>query len=582
MNLIKKIFALLTPKQMRICILLIILMFFIAIFEALGIGLIYPLITMMGDPNYLENGSFISKMAMFFGIHTHKALVIIATGSILLFYILKNLLILLQGKLQISFSLNNQADYTKRLYALYMQKPYLFHVNTNFAEIGRNISLSCIIAFSEVLTNILIIITNLITMLAIWVFLLVIDWLMALVVVGVIGPLMLIILNFFRKRISYYGNIQNEYNVENTKWINQGFWSVKETKVMQKEDFFTKQFSKTFSKFVESQKQFLYINRFPKCIIELVSVGGILLLIIFKMLLNSDPTTIIPSLGVLALAAMRLMPCMNQITGLYNQIKFRIPLIDEVYDDFMIIKKQKDLEETKTEIKKYEKLHFNNEIKVKDLTFAYPDVSKPVFSKVSFTIPKGKFVGIVGPSGSGKTTFVDLLLGLLKPESGTILVDGKNIFENINGWLDNVSYVPQSIYLIDGTIRENIAFGVLPEDIDDKKIEKVLKMAELYDFVQTLDLKENTPCGDKGAKLSGGQKQRIGIARALYQDPTVLVLDEATSALEKKKKKQITETINKLKGELTIIAIAHRLSTLESCDFKIKFENGTIQQIEKE
>lgn len=582
MNIIKKIFALLTPKQMRICILLIVLMFFIAIFEALGIGLIYPLITMMGDPNYLENGSFISKMAMFFGIHTHKTLVIIATASILLFYILKNLLILLQGKLQISFSLNNQADYTKRLYALYMQKPYLFHVNTNFAEIGRNISLSCIIAFSEVLTNILIIITNLITMLAVWVFLLVIDWLMALVVVGVIGPLMLVILNFFRKRISYYGNIQNEYNVENTKWINQGFWSVKETKVMQKEDFFTKQFSKTFSKFVESQKQFLYINRFPKCIIELVSVGGILLLIIFKMLLNSDPTTIIPSLGVLALAAMRLMPCMNQITGLYNQIKFRIPLLDEVYDDFMIIKKQKEQEETKTEIKKYEKLDFNNEIKVKDLTFAYPDVSKPVFSKVSFTIPKGKFVGIVGPSGSGKTTFVDLLLGLLKPKSGTILVDGKNIFENINGWLDNVSYVPQSIYLIDGTIRENIAFGVLPEDIDDIKIEKVLKMAELYDFVQTLDLKENTPCGDKGAKLSGGQKQRIGIARALYQDPTVLVLDEATSALDTEIEKQITETINKLKGELTIIAIAHRLSTLKSCDFKIKFENGTIQRIERE
>ena len=579
MNIIKKIFALLTPKQMRICILLIVLMFFIAIFEALGIGLIYPLITMMGDPNYLENGSFISKMAMFFGIHTHKTLVIIATASILLFYILKNLLILLQGKLQISFSLNNQADYTKRLYALYMQKPYLFHVNTNFAEIGRNISLSCIIAFSEVLTNILIIITNLITMLAVWVFLLVIDWLMALVVVGVIGPLMLVILNFFRKRISYYGNIQNEYNVENTKWINQGFWSVKETKVMQKEDFFTKQFSKTFSKFVESQKQFLYINRFPKCIIELVSVGGILLLIIFKMLLNSDPTTIIPSLGVLALAAMRLMPCMNQITGLYNQIKFRIPLLDEVYDDFMIIKKQKEQEETKTEIKKYEKLDFNNEIKVKDLTFAYPDVSKPVFSKVSFTIPKGKFVGIVGPSGSGKTTFVDLLLGLLKPKSGTILVDGKNIFENINGWLDNVSYVPQSIYLIDGTIRENIAFGVLPEDIDDKKIEKVLKMAELYDFVQTLDLKENTPCGDKGAKLSGGQKQRIGIARALYQDPTVLVLDEATSALDTEIEKQITETINKLKGELTIIAIAHRLSTLEKCDFKIKFENGNAEII---
>ncbi len=567
---------------MRICIVLIILMFFIAVFEALGIGLIYPLISIMGDSNYLNNGNIISKIALFLGIHTHKTLVITATGLILLFYIFKNLLILLQGKLQISFSLNNQADYTKRLYAYYMQKPYLYHVNTNIAEISRNISLSCIIAFSEVLTNTLIIITNLITMLAIWIFLLAMDWLMALVVVGVIGPLMLLILNFFRKRINHYGNIQNEYNAENTKWINQGFWSVKETKVMQKEEFFTNQFSQSFTKFTDSQKQFLYINRFPKCVIEMVSVGGILLLIMAKMMLNSDPSTIIPSLGVLALAAMRLMPCMNQITGLYNQIKFRMPLFDEIYEDFMVVKKQKDREESKAIENNSNKLAFTKEIEIKNLTFTYPDISKPVFSDINFSIPKGKFVGVIGPSGAGKTTFVDLLLGLLKPQSGKILVDGNNIFDNISGWLENVSYVPQSIYLVDGTIRENVAFGVLPEDIDDAKVEKVLKMAELYDFVQSLDLKENTQCGDKGAKLSGGQKQRIGIARALYQDPTVLVLDEATSALDTEIEKQITETINKLKGEITIIAIAHRLSTLESCDFKIKFENGTIKRIDKE
>lgn len=580
MNMFKKIFSILTPKQMRICFVLIILMFFISIFEALGIGLIYPLITMMGDPHYLENGSKIAKIALYFGISSHKVLVIVSTSAILLFYIFKNLLILLQGKLQISFSLNNQADYTKRLYAYYMQKPYLYHVNTNIAEIGKKISLSCIIAFSEVLTNALIIITNLVTMFSIWIFLLAIDWLMALVVVGVIGPMMFLILNFFRKKINKYGNIQNQYNTENTKWINQGFWSVKETKVMQKEQFFTKQFSQSFTRFTESQKQFLYINRFPKCVIELISVGGILILIICKMLMNSDPSTIIPSLGVLALAAMRLMPCMNQITGLYNHMKFRMPLFDDVYEDFMIIKEQKHKDESRDEENTKEIIEFNKEIVINDLTFTYPEKSSPVFSHINFVIPKGKFVGIIGPSGAGKTTFVDILLGLLKPEGGTIQVDGKNIFENISGWLENVSYVPQSIYLIDGTIRENVAFGVLPEDIDDERVEKVLKMAELYDFVQSLELKENTQCGDKGAKLSGGQKQRIGIARALYQNPTVLVLDEATSALDTEIEKQITETINKLKGEITIIAIAHRLSTLESCDFKIKFENGSIKCIE--
>ena len=417
-------------------------------------------------------------------------------------------------------------------------------------------------------------------MFVILIFLVVMDWMMALVVVGVIVPLMFLIVNYFRKKIDYFGNIQNECNAQNNKWINQGFYSVKETKVMQKETFFTEQFSNSFTKFSESQKQFLFMNRFPKCVIEMVSIGGIIGLVIFKTLIKADVTSIIPSLGVLGLAAMRLMPCMNQVTGLYNQNKFKIPLFNEVYDDFMAIKKMKDFDEKKMTRKTGEVINFNKEISVENLSFKYPDNSKNVFTKVNFKIPKGKFVGIVGPSGAGKTTFVDLLLGLLNPSEGSIKVDDKNIFDNINAWLDNVSYVPQSIYLIDGSIRDNIAFGVLPEDIDDERITKVLKMAELYDFVQGLDLKENTPCGDKGAKLSGGQKQRIGIARALYQNPTVLVLDEATSALDGETEKQITETINKLKGDITIIAIAHRLSTLESCDFKIKFENGTATKIE--
>lgn len=574
-----KIFSILTPKQMRVCFVLIFMMFFIAVFEALGIGLIYPLIEIMGDVNYLNNQNLITKVASFFGIHTHKALVIAATLVLLLFYILKNCLILLQGKIQITFSLNNQADYTKRLYAYYMKKDYLYHVNTNIAEISKNISLSCIIAFSEILTSTLVIITNVITMLAIWVFILLMDWIMALVVIGVIGPLMFFILNYFRKRINYFGDIQNNFNFENGKWINQGFYSVKETKVMQKENFFIEQFSNSFSKFTDSQKQFLFINRFPKFIIEMVSVGGILLLIILKMLIDNNPASIIPSLGVLALSAMRLMPCMNQISGLFNSIKFRRPFFDEVYDDFMAIKELKNKDEINETVKTKDIISFDNEISVEHLTFSYPGVKKNVFSDISFKISKGVFIGVVGPSGAGKTTFVDLLLGLLKPTSGSIKVDGKDISENISSWLDNVSYVPQSIYLVDGSIRENIAFGVLPEDIDDAKIEKVMKMAELYDFVQGLDAKENTQCGDKGAKLSGGQRQRIGIARALYQNPKLLVLDEATSALDTETEKQITETITKLKGQITIIAIAHRLSTLENCDYKINFENGKAEII---
>ena len=576
-----KIFKILTPKQLRICFALIFLMLVIAVFEAFGIGLLYPLITIIGDPAYLEKHAEIAKIISYLGITTHKSLVIFLSLGLVFFYIFKNFLILFQGKLQIAFTLNNQADYTKRLYKYYINKPYLFHVDTNFSVILRNINLGCIIVFSQILTNTLIIITNIITMIVIWILLLIMDWVMAIVIAFILAPLMLGILNYFRKKINKYGTRQNECNVEYIKWLNQGFWSVKETKVMQKEAFFTEEFSKAFNEFTVIQKQFLFINRFPKCIIEMVCVGGILLLITFKMIFNTDPSSIIPALGVLALAAMRLMPCMNQITGLFNEIKFKMPFFNEVFDDFIAIKNQKKEDEVSNQRGEKERLPFDKEISVENLTFGYPDTNKNVFENVSFSIPKGKFVGVVGTSGAGKTTFVDILLGLLQPSGGSINVDGKNIFENIQGWLDNVSYVPQSIYLIDGTIRENIAFGILPEDIDDERIEKVLKMAELYDFVQSLELKENTQCGDKGAKLSGGQKQRIGIARALDQNPSVLILDEATSALDTETEKQITETINKLKGEITIIAIAHRLSTLENCDFKIKFENNSATIIEE-
>ena len=196
-----------------------------------------------------------------------------------------------------------------------------------------------------------------------------------------------------------------------------------------------------------------------------------------------------------------------------------------------------------------------------------------MFTGLSFKIPKGAFVGIVGASGAGKTTFIDILLGLLPPDSGNISVDGQNIGENLSGWLNNIAYVPQSIYLVDGSIKDNIAFGIASKDVDAGQIQKVLKMAELYDFVQTLPDKEKSNVGDKGAKLSG-QRQRIGIARALYHNPKVLILDEATSALDNETERQITDTILKLKGSITIIAIAHRLSTLEHCDFKIEFDKG--------
>ena len=574
-----KIFKILTRKQMRICAFLIVLMFFIAVFEAFGIGLLYPLINIIGDANWLEKHKKVAAILILFGVNTHRKLIFFASISLFLFYIIKNALILLQGKIQINFSLNNQRDYSKRLYTYYMRSPYFYHLGTNIAVISRNIVTGGAVIFSEILINTLQIITNIITIVVIWIFVCGIDWIIAVSIVFLLGPIVLGLLNYFRREITHAGNVQNICAAKNGKWINQGFYSIKETKVMQREEYFISEFDKSYSEYIDSNKKFLFIQRFPKSIIELFTIGGILLLIAGKMIFGADTERLIPTLGVLALAAVRLMPSLNQMISMFNSIKFRLPLFLEMYDDLIIVRNNKDFEESHGISEKKSPMNFNREIVVQNLTFAYPKQEKNVFTNISFSLPKGGFVGIVGPSGAGKTTFVDILLGLLPPKSGCIKIDGQNIYDNLSGWLDNIAYVPQSIYLIDGSVKENIAFGIAPEDVDDDKIERVLKMAELYDFVQSLPEGANSNVGDRGLNLSGGQKQRIGIARALYTEPSVLILDEATSALDNATEKQITDTILKLKGKITIISIAHRLSTLENCDFKIEFKNGKAEKI---
>lgn len=574
MNSFLKIFKILTPKQMRFCVLLIVLMFIVSLLEAFGIGLLYPLINIIGNPDWLEKHQRISKTLLHIGIDSHRKLIIFSSISLFLFYFFKNFLILLQGKIQISFSTKNQLDYSKRLYSYYMKKDYIYHLNTNISIFNRNIGIASLTIFSEILVNTFQIITNFVTCFVIGIFIAYMDWFIALCVVLFVVPLIFFMLKFFRKKIGIAGELQNNQNVENFKWINQGFSSIKETKVKQCEDFFIKQYNESYTVFAKCQYDYLTIQRYPKSLIELITIGGILLLIAVKMLFSKETSTLIPTLGVLALAAVRLMPALNQIVAMFNQIKFKMPLLNEIFDDLMIVRDLKNADEQNLIKSNGKVITFTDNICVKHLSFRYPGKDYDVFDDVSFTIPKGSFVGIVGPSGAGKTTFVDILLGLLPATDGKICVDGADIATSISSWLNHISYVPQQIYLIDGSIKENIAFGLDSAEVNDERINQVLKMAELYDFVQSLPEKENTSVGDRGARLSGGQRQRIGIARALYSAPSVLVLDEATSALDNETEKQITDTILKLKGEITIIAIAHRLSTLENCDFKIKFEGG--------
>ncbi len=574
MDIILKIYSILNLKQIRRCSIIIVAMILGAILEAIGIGAILPLISIMGNPDFLTVYPKVTKYAGIFGIMTHIQFIITATFLLLILYIIKNIYLAWQNKIQIDFAVQNQIYYSEELLTEYLQKPYLYHLNHNTATLLRNVNSGGVIVFFLFMVSMFTLLTEIITAVTIWLMLVMIDAFTAIIVAGFIGSLLYFIIKGFRKKITEQGKIQNEYSALYIKCINQSLGAIKETKVSCKEEFFLDAFRKAYFEYGKANGKFLFMNQLPRMLIETIIVCGLLLLIITKLMLGNQPEEIVPLLGVLALAAFRLMPSANRIVNLSNGIRFQMPLFNELYEDLLIIK-NKGAKETETCLQKPEsRMDFENVVSVEELSFAYPEIEKQVLNNISFSIPKGKFVGIVGPSGAGKTTFVDILLGLLAPNKGKISVDGKNIYDDIRTWQANLAYVPQSIYLIDGTIRENIALGVDEKEINDALINKVLQMAELYDFVQELPAGIDTTVGERGVKLSGGQRQRIGIARALYYQPQVLVLDEATSALDNETEKSITDTILKLKGQITIIAVAHRLTTLAQCDFKVKFENG--------
>lgn len=574
MKSIFQIFNIFTKQQLRYCGFIVLAMIVGAMLEAVGIGAILPLISIMGQPDFLVHHPEIGHIAEALGIVSHTQFIMFCAGGLIVLYLIKNAYMAWETKLQIDFSMRNQIKFSTEIMTNYLCKGYLFHLDHNSATLLRNVNAGGVVIYSTMLIATFTLLTELITAFTIWLMLVIVDAFTAVVVAGIMGAMMYGIIKAFRRNISKQAKIQNDFAAGYIKCVNQGLGAIKETKVMRKEKYFLEEFSRTYQQYGEANRKYLFINQLPRMIIETMVVSGLLVMIVTKLAMGSTPEEIVPLLGVLALAAFRLMPSANRIVNLFNTIKFQQPLFYELYPELMDIKERQESRKESYYLSVQPKLKFEKSIQVNKLRFAYPEGREDVLRDVSFSIGKGDFAGIIGPSGAGKTTFVDILLGLLKPSDGNIKVDGQDIFDNIRSWQANLAYVPQSIYLIDGSVKENIALGVAPENIDNALIEKSLHMAELYEFVHELPEGMETRVGERGVKLSGGQRQRIGIARALYQQPEVLILDEATSALDNDTEKSITDTILKLKGQITIIAIAHRLSTLAECDYKIEFAEG--------
>lgn len=554
---------------------LFILMMVAAGLEVLGIGMIPAFVAIVASPERVLEYEPIQPLLSFLNITTPRDLLIWGSIALLGSFILKGGYRLAFNYFQARFLYNRRYQISHRLMSSYMQAPYTFHLERNTAELLRNITQEVNLLIGNVLTMILDVSKQAIITIAILLFLFIAEPLISLLVILFSGIASGSFLYFTKKKVKAYGKREQQHRSEMIKAVNQGLGGIKDARVLNREAEFIEKFRTEVRDSTRLLTYITYTRRIPQPLMEVTAVFSMLLIASFLVWQGRPMEAIVPIMTLFAVAIIRLMPAVKSLTSDYTHIIYNIVTLDPIYNDL------KELENSSKKFRKDRKesrpLKLESSIEARDVTYAYPNSDEQALNRVSFIIPQGDAVAFVGESGAGKTTVVDLLLGLLEPSSGEILVDGKNIQENLSAWQRNIGYIPQSIYLADDTLRSNIAFGIPKKDIEDEKVMKALELAQIKDLTNRLPEGLDTILGEHGTRLSGGQRQRVGIARALYHDPQVLVMDEATSALDNITEKEITKAIESLKGERTVIMIAHRLTTVESCDRLYLMKDGKIK-----
>ena len=407
----------------------------------------------------------------------------------------------------------------------------------------------------------------------IFVMMLILDAEMTLFVIVLFGVLTLLIIKVFKPRLNKIGSKNQSIQSRIAKWRIQAIYGLKDVKVLNREEFFVRNYYESGKVGANVATTYAVLNNMPRLLIETVFIVGMLGFLMLFIKGGGDMSLMVSTVSAFGVAAMRVLPSVNRINTYITQISYTQPSLDFVYQNLQEgMKTDAMLAERKAKAQK-EKLRLEHQIELNHISFHYPDSDKDIFTDAHMVVPKGKSVGIIGTSGAGKSTVVDILLGLLHAQEGEITCDGVDIFRNYESWLAQVGYIPQSIYLVDESIRDNIAFGIDKDKINEKRIWEVLAEAQLKEFVEELPEGLDTTIGDRGVRLSGGQRQRIGIARALYHDPEILVFDEATSALDNDTEAAVMDAVNSFHGKKTMIIIAHRLNTIEKCDIVYKVED---------
>lgn len=566
--------CLLTKQEQHALPKLLGLMVITMLLEAFSIGLIVPLVGFLTQHNLTNSLPILPVSFQRISQYSQVQLIVVSLAVLVFIYSLKAFFLLLLSDKQNIFAFQVQSSMSSRLFQGYLKQPWIFHLQRNSSQLIQNIMNETSLFVGSALQPMLTLCAEGLVILGTLILLLLAKPIQCMIVFGFLSIAVLIYHRLVQTKTIHCGKerfLQDELRMLH---LQQGLRCVKEIKILGKEQYFSDVYQQHNLKSVAANAQYKRFTDIPRLTLELVGVTGLALLVLLLLIEHEPVQSIVPILVLFAAVALRLIPSANRILSAINNLRYAKEIIHRLHAEFILINNRANESNN-------EKLTFFDKISLKNIYYRYPNSDTDVLKNINITIPFGASIGIIGASGAGKSTLIDLVLGLCNVTQGSILVDDVDICTNLRSWQNQIGYIPQTIHLLDDTIRHNVAFGVSEESIDEEALIRAIKEAQLQEFVLSLPMGVDTMVGEDGVRLSGGQRQRIGIARALYHDPKVLVLDEATSALDVTTEQEAMNAINQFHRKKTLIIITHRLSSLKDCDVIYKLEHGKMIEVKQ-
>ncbi|MEG1847568.1 MAG: ABC transporter ATP-binding protein [Lachnospiraceae bacterium] len=549
--------------------------------ETLGVSMILPLVTAILDTDKMSRNKWVRLICDKLQLQDMNEFVILLLIAVIFIFVIKNVYLLFLSYIQAKFVNGNQHKAGSYMLEEYLNRSYEFYLNADIPTIFRILDGDIPKVF-QLLMQVIRLATEAVVALCLFLFLLAIDFRMTMMMMVMLLLMTLLIIKVLKPILNKIGTENQTVQSVAGRWRTKSVYGIKDVKVLNREHFFASFYEKHTKYGMELTVKYSVLNNIPRTIIETACIVGILSYIALCIVSGADITSLFSQITAFGVAAIRLMPSMNRINTYLTDIAFFEPSLDYVYDHVDFTKFKEEGHYVSDAPKDPEPITVDTDIYLENIVYAYPNTDKLILNHANMKIPYGESVGVVGPSGAGKSTVIDIILGLLRPQEGHILCKGRDVLDNYPSWLSKIGYIPQVIYLSDDSIRDNIAFGVPAEEIDEQRIWQVLEEAQMRHFVEQLPEGLDTSTGDRGVRISGGERQRLGIARALYHNPDILIFDEATSALDNATEKAVMEAINSFHGKKTMVIIAHRLNTIEQCDMIYRVEHGQIVEQKKD